>query len=60
MRPRGGSRPTTPTTSGTLYGKAFLVDLRAARVYRPRSQAECAEDTAAMLPLGPIAITEEW
>ena len=48
------------TTSGTLYGKAFLVDLRANRVYRPRSQAECVEDTAAMLPLGPIAITEQW
>jgi hypothetical protein len=48
------------TTSATLYGKAFLVDLRANHVYRPRSQEECLSDTAAMLPLGPIAITEEW
>ena len=46
--------------SGTLYGKAILIDLRARTVYRPRTRAECVEDTAAMLPLGPIAITEEW
>ena len=38
------------TSSGTLYGKAILLDLRTRRVYRPQNREECLAATEAMLP----------
>jgi len=46
--------------SGTAYGKAFLVDLRAGVVYRPMNPKQCVAATRAMEPFGPVNLREDW
>lgn len=46
--------------SETEYGKAILLDFRTDTVYRPRNRRQCVEEAEAMMPYGPVNVSEEW
>jgi hypothetical protein len=46
--------------SKTDYGEAILVDFRTSTVYRPTNRSECVNDTDAMMPYGPVNLSDGW
>jgi hypothetical protein len=46
--------------SGTAYGKALMIDFRAVAVYRPLNRRDCLIDAKAMMPYGPVNLTNGW
>ena len=58
----GPTSMATPDASNseTDYGRAILIDFRRHAVYRPMKQSQCIEDANAMMPYGPVNLSEDW
>jgi hypothetical protein len=57
---QNGMRTGDAGNSGTAYGKALLLDFRAVAVYRPLNRRDCLIDAKAMMPYGPVNLTNGW
>lgn len=57
---RRGMATADAGNSGTVYGKALMIDFRTVAVYRPLNRRDCLIDAKAMMPYGPVNLTNGW